>query len=140
MKKNPPALSEFLSERPLPFTANPFTAVRPEISPGEIKTLNAQIGALAQHARDCLDSPLVRLLAAHTMLGIGRSTYLRKVQLKELPQPVFCGPRVTAYRLVDLDMTLAAQTLASRHGLMLNMKAFVAALNTRTNVSTKVCA
>ena len=140
MKKNQLTLSGFLAERPQPLMPNRFVATKPNISVEEIERLNTQIGALARHAQDCLDSPLIRLPEAHTKLGIGRSTYLKKVQLKQLPQPVYCGPRVAAYREVDLDMVLAAQTLASRHGFMLDLKAFVAAMSAPINASTKVCA
>lgn len=129
MKKNQLALSGFLAERRQSMTVAPTNVNQRSISPEEIDKANALVAAFALRAQKCVNSRLIRLPAAHTRLAIGRSTFLKKVRLKELPQPVYCGPRVTAYREIDLDMTIAAQTLASHYGLMLDMKKFVAALS-----------
>lgn len=140
MKKNQLALYGFLAERPQPMTIASANVSRSLISPEEIDMANALVAAYALRARKCLDSKLIRLPTAHTRLAIGRSTFLKKVRLKELPQPVYCGPRVTAYREIDLDMTIAAQTLASHYGLMLDMKKFVAALSAPIVSVTEVSA
>lgn len=90
----------------------------------------AQIDLLAKTARNDLTSPLVRLPALCEAFGLARSTALRKIARKELPQRVrFHNSRISAYRKVDIEMTLAAQTLAARHGYMLNMASFIAAIS-----------
>ncbi len=140
MKKNQLALSGFLAERRQPMAVAPTNANQSSISPEEIDKANALVAAFALRAQKCLNSRLIRLPAAHTRLAIGRSTFLKKVRLKELPQPIYCGPRVTAYREIDLDMTIAAQTLASHYGLMLDMKKFVAALGGSVDAAAQVIA
>lgn len=92
--------------------------------------VEATIRALAEKARQDLTSPLVRLPALCDAFGLARSTTLKKVARAELPQRVlFFSSRVSAYRKVDIDMTLAASALAARHGYVLNSAAFIAAIS-----------
>lgn len=92
--------------------------------------VEARIRALAKKAQEDLTSPLVRLPALCDAFGLARSTTLKKVALRELPQRVhFHRSRVSAYRKVDIDMTLAANALAARHGYVLNSAAFIAAIS-----------
>jgi len=106
---------------------------------GATTELEAQIGLLAENARNNLSSPLVRLPALCEAFGLARSTALKKVALMELPQRVhFNNSRISAYRKVDIDMMLAAQTLATRNGFVLNAVAFVAALSAPTDSVAEV--
>lgn len=125
MKKKP--LSRFLLERPHAASAYLAEDFQADSQPDPGK-LDAQILELIQHARRRTNSPLVRLDDTFPSFAIGKSTFLKRVRLKEQIQPVYYGPRVTAYRVVDRDVTLASMTLAARHGFMLNMKTFVAVL------------
>jgi hypothetical protein len=125
VKKKPS--SRFLLERPHAasvYLAEDFHADN-QPDPGK---LDAEILRLIQHARRRTNSPLVRLDDTFPPFAIGKSTFLKHVRLKEQIQPVHYSPRVTAYRVVDRDVTLASMTLAARHGFMLNMKTFIAVL------------
>lgn len=131
MKKT---LSRFLIERPRALSAPA------DSKQGDVQVLDAEILALAERARTCINSPLVRKARAYPRFAIGGSTFSKKVAAHELPQPAYRDERVTAYKEIDLDMMLAAQALATRNGFMLNARAFVAALCAPINVSAKASA
>ncbi|WP_186103826.1 hypothetical protein [Burkholderia gladioli] len=135
MKKN---LSHFLLERPR--AASALNDSNQIISKVNVHDVDAQILALIKNAQQCRSSPLVRKAKAYPRFAIGASTFSKKVAAGELPQPAYRDARITAYREIDLDMMLAAQTLATRNGFMLNARAFVAALSAPINVSAEVSA
>lgn len=116
-------LSRFLIERPLAHSA------LCDSKQVDVQLLDEEILALAEHARTCVNSALVRKAKAYPRFAIGGSTFSKKVAALELPQPAYRDQRITAYKEIDLDMMLAAQTLATRNGFLLNAQAFVAALN-----------
>ncbi|WP_321894608.1 hypothetical protein [Paraburkholderia heleia] len=120
-------LSRFLIERPRAHSA-PCDSKQVDV-----QMLDAEILALAERARACINSPLVRKAKAYPRFAIGGSTFSKKVKAGELPQPAYKDARITAYKEVDLDMMLAAQALATRSGFMLNARAFVAALSAPNN-------
>lgn len=123
--KNPPSI-DFLI---LPRTESTLGNVAQTINETNKQAVHAQLQALVERAHADISSPLVRKAQAYPRFAIGASTFLKKVAAGELPQPAYRDGRVTAYRTVDLDVMLAAQTLAARNGFMLNARAFVAALN-----------
>lgn len=127
-------LPRFLIERPCSVSA------RCDSTRVDVLALDAEILALAEHARACISSPLIRKAKAFPRFAIGGSTFSKKVAAHELPQPAYRDERVTAYKEIDLDMMLAAQALATRNGFMLNARAFVAALCAPINVTEKVSA
>jgi len=133
------SLSRFLLECPHAVSTNLYNANQLGNS-SDTSNVDAQILALVEHAQKCINSPLVRKCAAYPRFAIGKSTFAKKVKARELPQPVYCNSRVTAYRVIDLDMTLAALALAAQHGFMLNMKAFVAALSRPVGASAEISA
>ncbi|MBK5119194.1 hypothetical protein IQ288_04795 [Burkholderia sp. R-69980] len=103
-----------------------------------MQKLDEQFNELIETARQCLTSPLVRKAKAYPRFAIGGSTFSKKVAAGELPQPAYRDGRITAYREIDLDMMLAAQTLATRNGFTLNARVFVAQLSAPLNVGTEV--
>lgn len=129
MKRN---LSRFLIKRP---RANSEPCESKQV---DVQLLDAEILALAEHARACIHSPLVRKAQSYPRFAIGGSTFSKRVAALELPQPAYRDGRITAYKEIDLDMMLAAQALATRNGLMLNARAFVAALCAPANVTEMV--
>jgi len=116
-------LSRFLIERPRAHSA-PYDSKQVDV-----QALDTEILALAERARACINSPLVRKAQAYPRFAIGGSTFSKRVTALELPQPAYQQNRITAYKTIDLDMMLAAQALATRSGFLLNARAFVAALN-----------
>lgn len=131
-------LSRFLIERPRAISAP--SDLSQVICKVDVRDLDAQILALAERARVCISSPLVRKAKAYPRFAIGGSTFSKKVTAGELPQPAYQDEHITAYKEIDLDMMLAAQTLATRNGFILNARAFVAVLNAPINVSAEVSA
>lgn len=103
-----------------------------------IQKLDEQLHECVEAARKRISSPLVRKAKAFPRFAIGSSTFSKKVAALELPQPAYRDGRITAYREIDLDMMLAAQTLATRNGFTLNARAFVAALSAPLNATQEV--
>ncbi|AIV50011.1 hypothetical protein [Burkholderia pseudomallei] len=132
MKKT---LSKFLLERPR--AASALNDSNQIISKVNVHDVDAQIHVLIKNAQQCISSPLVRKAKAYPRFAIGASTFSKRVAAGELPQPAYRDNRITAYREIDMDMMLAAQTLATRNGFMLNARAFVAALNAPGNPKTE---
>lgn len=131
MKK---ALSRFLIDRPRALST-PCDSKQVDI-----QVLDAEILALAERARACIGSPLVRKANAYPRFAIGASTFSKKVAAGQMPPPAYKSRSITAYKEIDLDMMLAAQALATRNGFILNATAFVAALCTPVDATAEVVA
>ncbi|KGU93605.1 hypothetical protein X888_2996 [Burkholderia pseudomallei MSHR4377] len=131
MKKT---LSRFLIERP---RAQGAPCDSKQV---DVELLDAEILGLAEQARTCINSPLVRKAKAYPRFAIGASTFSKKVAAGELPPPAYKSGSITAYKEIDLDMMLAAQTLATRNGFTLNATAFVAALCAPVDATSGVVA
>ncbi|KGC90585.1 hypothetical protein DP62_484 [Burkholderia pseudomallei] len=127
-------LSRFLIERPR------AQAAPCDSKQVDVQLLDAEILALAERARACINSPLVRKAKAYPRFAIGGSTFSKRVAALELPQPAYRENRITAYKEIDLDMMLAAQALATRNGFILNATAFVAALCAPVDATAEVIA
>lgn len=127
-------LSRFLIERPRAHSA------LCDSKQVDVQVLDAEILALGEHARACVNSPLVRKAKAYPRFAIGGSTFSKKVKAGELPQPAYKDERITAYKEIDLDMMLAAQALATRNGFILNATAFVAVLCAPLDATAEVIA
>lgn len=120
-------LSRFLIERPR------ARGALCDSTRGDVQMLDAEILALAEHARACISSPLVRKAKAYPRFAIGGSTFSKRVAAGEMPPPAYKSGSITGYKEMDLDMMLAAQALATRNGFALNARAFVAALSAPVN-------
>lgn len=127
-------LSRFLIERPRAHGA-PCDSKQVDV-----QLLDAEILGLAEQARKCISSPLVRKAKAYPRFAIGASTFSKKVAAGQLPPPAYKSGSITAYKEIDLDMMLAAQTLATRNGFILNATAFVAALCAPVDATAEVIA
>jgi hypothetical protein len=127
-------LSRFLIERP---RAHPVPRDSHQV---DVQVLDAEILGLAEHARACISSPLVRKAKACPRFAIGASTFSKKVAAGQMPPPAYKSRSITAYKEIDLDMMLAAQALATRNGFILNATAFVAALCAPVNATAEVIA
>jgi predicted DNA-binding transcriptional regulator AlpA len=133
-KKSAGLVSEFLIADPHRLSVATGRAASDPASNTTRSEVEGAIRELAKKAQESLTSPLVRLPALCDAFGLARSTTLKKVARKELPQRVhFQNSRVSAFRKVDIDMTLAASALAARYGYVLNSAAFIAAISAPLN-------
>ncbi|PLZ01569.1 hypothetical protein CY652_15785 [Burkholderia sp. WAC0059] len=110
------------------------------VSDETAQKVDKQIDVFIENAQKNVSGPLVRKAKAYPRFAIGASTFSKKVAAGELPQPAYKSGSITGYKEIELDMMLAAQTLATRNGFMLDAKAFVAALSAPVNASEEVSA
>jgi len=92
------------------------------------EALAPELREIVRRTREITKDRMLRLPQAKTMLGIGASTFWKRVKEKTLPSGISLGPRTVAWRESELQAWIDANTYASRAKCLIDMKTFIAAL------------